>query len=309
MMASRIVREQRPDAGAVTRPGAQAAGRQTPAPIGRAARPGRPPLGVIVALAVFALLVLAALAPGLVAQHDPYASNPANSFAGPSAQNWLGTDQLGRDLFSRLVHGARYSILLGVGATVIGLAGGIVLGVIAGYARGTWDRAITRLLDVLLAFPDVLVALVTITVLGPGEWSLIWAVGLGRIPGSARLVRGEVLRVRETGFVRSGIGLGLTPTTLVLRHVLPNSLGPVLVHAVLGVGVSIIFGASLSFLGLGAVPPTPEWGLMLSEARQYLSIAPWVAIWPGLAITITVVSITVVGRFAQQRFITKRSSL
>ncbi|UTX53789.1 ABC transporter permease [Leucobacter aridicollis] len=308
-MASRIVREQRPDAGAAARPGAQAAGRQTLSPIGRAARPGRPPLGVIVALAVFALLVLAALAPGLVAQHDPYGSNPANSFAGPSAQNWLGTDQLGRDLFSRLVYGARYSILLGVGATVIGLAGGILLGVIAGYARGSLDRAITRLLDVLLAFPDVLVALVTITVLGPGEWSLIWAVGLGRIPGSARLVRGEVLRVRETGFVRSGIGLGLTPTTLVLRHVLPNSLGPVLVHAVLGVGVSIIFGASLSFLGLGAVPPTPEWGLMLSEARQYLSIAPWVAIWPGLAITITVVSITVVGRFAQQRFITKRSSL
>jgi peptide/nickel transport system permease protein len=172
-----------------------------------------------------------------------------------------------------------------------------------------WDRAITRFLDVLLAFPDVLVALVTITVLGPGEWSLIWAVGLGRIPGSARLVRGEVLRIRESGFVRAGVGLGLSPARLILRHVVPNSLGPVLVHAVLGVGVSIIFGASLSFLGLGAVPPTPEWGLMLSEARQYLSIAPWTAIWPGLFITVTVVSITVVGRWSQQRFIAKRSSL
>jgi peptide/nickel transport system permease protein len=146
-------------------------------------------------------------------------------------------------------------------------------------------------------------------VLGPGEWSLIWAVGLGRIPGSARLVRGEVLRIRESGFVRAGVGLGLSPARLILRHVVPNSLGPVLVHAVLGVGVSIIFGASLSFLGLGAVPPTPEWGLMLSEARQYLSIAPWTAIWPGLFITVTVVSITVVGRWSQQRFIAKRSSL
>ncbi|MGO2141718.1 MAG: ABC transporter permease [Leucobacter sp.] len=295
MMVSHIVREQRPAPGSAARP--------------RGSRQGRPPVGVLIAIGVFALLALAAVAPTLIAPQSPIASDPANSFAGPSAEHWLGTDQLGRDQFSRLVHGARYSILLGVGATLIGLAGGIVLGVIAGYARGTWDRAITRLLDVLLAFPDVLVALVTITVLGPGEWSLIWAVGLGRIPGSARLVRGEVLRVRETGFVRSGVGLGLSPARLVVRHVLPNSLGPVLVHAVLGVGVSIIFGASLSFLGLGAVPPTPEWGLMLSEARQYLSIAPWVAIWPGLFITITVVSITVVGRYAQQRFITKRSSL
>ncbi|EYT52186.1 hypothetical protein H490_0113430 [Leucobacter sp. UCD-THU] len=118
-----------------------------------------------------------------------------------------------------------------------------------------------------------------------------------------------MLRIRESGFVRAGVGLGLSPARLILRHVVPNSLGPVLVHAVLGVGVSIIFGASLSFLGLGAVPPTPEWGLMLSEARQYLSIAPWTAIWPGLFITVTVVSITVVGRWSQQRFIAKRSSL
>lgn len=268
-----------------------------------------PPLGVLVALVIFLLLVVAAIVPSVFSGQDPYASNPADAFAAPSAEHWLGTDQLGRDQFTRLIYGARYSILLGVGATLIGLVGGIVLGVLAGYARGTWDRVITRFLDVLLAFPDVLVALVTITVLGPGEWSLIWAVGLGRIPGSARLVRGEVLRIRESGFVRSGIGLGLHPARLIIRHVVPNSLGPVLVHAVLGVGVSIIFGASLSFLGLGAVPPTPEWGLMLSEARQYLSIAPWIAIWPGLLITVTVVSITVVGRWFQQRFITKRSSL
>ncbi|QAB17311.1 ABC transporter permease [Leucobacter muris] len=281
-----------------------------PTPTGsRARRRELPPPGVLLALAVFALLVVAALAPGLFTGQDPIASDPRDSFAGPSAEHWLGTDQLGRDQFSRLVHGARYSILLGLGATLIGLVGGVVLGVLAGYARGVWDRAITRFLDVLLAFPDVLVALVTITVLGPGEWSLIWAVGLGRIPGSARLVRGEVLRIRESGFVRAGVGLGLSPARLILRHVVPNSLGPVLVHAVLGVGVSIIFGASLSFLGLGAVPPTPEWGLMLSEARQYLSIAPWTAIWPGLFITVTVVSITVVGRWSQQRFIAKRSSL
>ncbi|KIP51680.1 ABC transporter permease [Leucobacter komagatae] len=267
------------------------------------------PVGVLIAFVVFALLVLAALAPWLFTQHDPIASDPRNAFASPSAEHWLGTDQIGRDLFSRLVHGARYSISLGVFATLIGLVGGVILGVLAGYTRGIWDRAITRFLDVLLAFPDVLVALVTITVLGPGEWSLIWAVGLGRLPGAARLVRGEVLRIKQSGFVRAGVGIGLTQRQLVLRHIVPNSLGSVLVSSVLGVGVSIIFGASLSFLGLGSVPPTPEWGLMLSEARQYLSISPWTAIWPGIFITITVVSITVIGRWAQQRFIAKRSSL
>ena len=268
-----------------------------------------PPLGVLVALVIFLLLVVAAIVPSVFSGQDPYASNPADAFAAPSAEHWLGTDQLGRDQFTRLIYGARYSILLGVGATLIGLVGGIVLGVLAGYARGTWDRVITRFLDVLLAFPDVLVALVTITVLGPGEWSLIWAVGLGRIPGSARLVRGEVLRIRESGFVRSGIGLGLHPARLIIRHVVPNSLGPVLVHAVLGVGVSIIFGASLSFLGLGAVPRGAVAGLLLSGARRSRRRPPRRGPWAGPLITVTVVSITVVGRWFQQRFITKRSSL
>lgn len=268
-----------------------------------------PPVGVLIALAVVALLLVAAVAPGLFTAQDPYASSPANAFAPPSAEHLLGTDQLGRDLYARLVHGAWYSISLGVGATLIGLTGGIVLGVVAGYSRGIVDRIVTRALDILLAFPEVLVALIAITVLGPGQASVIWAVGLGRIPGSARLVRAQVLQVRGSGYVASGVTLGLHPGRLVLRHVVPNSLGPVLVNAVLGVGVSIIFGAALSFLGLGAIPPTPEWGLMLAEARQYLSIAPALAVWPGLLITITVVSITAAGRWAQQRYVSKRSSL
>ncbi len=268
-----------------------------------------PPVGVLVALAVVALLLVAAVAPGLFTSQDPSASSPANAFAPPSAEHLLGTDQLGRDLYARLVHGAWYSISLGVGATLIGLTGGIVLGVIAGYSRGVVDRIVTRALDILLAFPEVLVALIAITVLGPGQASVIWAVGLGRIPGSARLVRAQVHQVRGSGYVASGVTLGLHPGRLVLRHVVPNSLGPVLVNAVLGVGVSIIFGAALSFLGLGAIPPTPEWGLMLAEARQYLSIAPALAVWPGLLITVTVVSITAAGRWAQQRYVSKRSSL
>ncbi|WP_053383137.1 ABC transporter permease [Leucobacter celer] len=272
-------------------------------------RSGVPPFGVLLAMVVFALLLVAAVAPGLFATHDPLFGRPADALQPASAAHWLGTDQLGRDLYSRIVHGAFYSISLGIGATLIGLLGGILLGVVAGYASGILDRVITRFLDILLAFPEVMIALLTITILGPGQWSLIWAVGLGRIPGAARLVRAQVLQVRGSGFVASGLALGLRPSVLVTRHVVPNSLGPVLVSSVLGVGVSIIFGAALSFLGLGSVPPTPEWGLMLSEARQYLSIAPWIAVWPGVFITVTVISVTVTGRYLQQRFVSKRSSL
>ncbi|WP_080796154.1 ABC transporter permease [Corynebacterium pacaense] len=268
-----------------------------------------PPFGVSLAMLLLAVLLLAAVFPGLLTSHDPLDTSPATTFAPASAEHWLGTDQLGRDVFSRLVHGAFYSISLGLGAAAIGAVGGIILGVIAGYARGAVDRVISRILDVALAFPEVLIALLTITILGAGQWSLLLAVGLGRIPGSARLVRSQVMQIRESGYVESGIVLGLKPSTLVLRHVLPNSLGPVLVNAVIGVGVCIIFGAGLSFLGLGAVPPTPEWGLMLSEARQYLGVNPWIAIWPGVAITITVVAVTVTGRWLQQHFITRRSSL
>lgn len=274
-----------------------------------ARRPGRPPVGVLLSLVVLVLLLVAALVPGLFAPGDPIDSYPAQAFQPPSWAHIFGTDQLGRDLYTRVIHGTWYSLSLGIGATAIGLLGGVVLGVLAGYSRGIVDRILSRLLDVLLAFPEVLLALITITVLGAGQLNVLWAIGIGRVPGAARLVRAQVIQVRESGFVRSGVALGLRRSRIVLRHVLPNSLGTVLVSSVIGVGTSIIFGAALSFLGLGAQAPTPEWGLMLSEARQYLSIAPWIGIWPGLFITLTVVVVTVSGRWLQQRFVSKRSSL
>ncbi len=272
-------------------------------------RAGLPGPGVLLAMAVLAALLIVGIAPGLFTGYDPLQASPASALQAPSAVHLFGTDQLGRDVFSRVLHGAGYSLSLGLFATAIGLIGGILLGVAAGYSRGIADRVISRVLDILLAFPEVLLALILITVLGPGMTSVIWAVGIGRIPGAARLVRSQVLQVRRSSYVSSATGLGLPPLTVIARHVVPNSLGPVLVNSVLGVGVCIIFGASLSFLGLGAVPPTPEWGLMLSEARQYLSLAPWISIWPGLFITLTVVSVTVTGRWWQQRAISRRSSL
>ncbi len=268
-----------------------------------------PPVGVWLSFVVLALLIVAAVLPNVFAPGDPMYGKPADSFEPPSAAHWFGTDQLGRDLFTRVIHGAWYSLSLGIGATLISLVGGIVIGVAAGYSRGIVDRILSRLLDVLLAFPEVLLALIIITILGPGDWNVILAIGIGRLPGSARLVRAQVIQVRESGYVRSGVALGLPLRRLVLRHVIPNSLGPVLVASVIGVGTSIIFGAALSFLGLGALPPTPEWGLMLSEARQYLSLAPWIGIWPGAFITLAVIVVTVSGRWLQQRFVSKRSSL
>lgn len=272
-------------------------------------RSALPSPGVIAAMVVLAALLIIGIVPGAFTSFDPLQAAPAAALQAPSAEHLFGTDQLGRDVFARVLYGAQYSLSLGLLATAIGLVGGILLGVAAGYSKGIADRAISRFLDILLAFPEVLLALILITILGPGMSSVIWAVGIGRIPGAARLVRSQVLQVRGSSYVSSAVGLGLRRWTVVARHVVPNSLGPVLVNSVLGVGVCIIFGASLSFLGLGAVPPTPEWGLMLSEARQYLSLAPWISIWPGLFITLTVVSVTVTGRWWQEQVVSRRSSL
>lgn len=293
------------------RPGpAEAAGRTPPRRDKvRAPGSGGPPPAVLLAMATFTLLLLAAIFPSVFATHDPYAANPARLLEAPSAGNWFGTDEQGRDLFSRIVYGARASIFLGIAATAIGLAGGAILGVLAGYARGALDRVLSRIIDVLLAFPDVLLALITITILGAGQANLLWAIGIGRIPGAARLVRSQVLHVRSSGYVKAGVALGLPRRTLVLRHVVPNSMNSVLIASVLGIGTSIIFGASLSFLGLGGTGSEPEWGWMISQAQNFIRNSPWVALWPGLAITVTVISVTVTGRWLQERYVTKRSAL
>jgi peptide/nickel transport system permease protein len=260
-------------------------------------------------MAVVALLVVAAFFPALLTPYDPLQGQAADSLQPPSPRHWMGTDQIGRDIFSRVIAGARYSLSLGFGAAAVSTVGGIIVGTIAGSLRGFAGHVAARTLDVFLAFPEVLLALITIAVVGPGQISVILAVGLGSIPGSARLVRSQVLRVRHEDFVRHATELGLSRAQVLFRHVTPNSLGPALVTAVLHVGTAIIFGAALSFLGMGAVPPTPEWGLMLSQGRQYLSLAPWVGVFPGLFITITVISVTVTGRWLQQRFVNRRESL
>lgn len=261
------------------------------------------PFAETIAAIVLASLVAMAIAPQLFAPIDPLLTNPFNAFQPPSLTHWFGTDQLGRDEFARVVHGARASLTMGVGATLVGLAGGVVLGLLAGLSSGITDRVLSRVIDILFSFPELLLALVAVTVLGVGLPTLLIAIGLGSIPGYARALRSQVILVRTSGYTESAVLLGLKPSAIALRHVLPNSLGPVLVLATIGVGTAIIFGAALSFVGLGAQPPTPEWGLMLSESRNYLAVAWWLGFWPGAFLAATVISVTIIGRALQRRFL------
>lgn len=261
------------------------------------------PAAEALATVVLAVLLAMAIVPQLFAPIDPLLTNPFDAFQPPSAAHWFGTDQLGRDEFSRVVHGARASLTMGVGATLVGLTGGIVLGLLAGLSSGVTDRVLSRIIDILFSFPELLLALVAVTVLGVGLPTLLIAIGLGSIPGYARALRSQVILVRTSGYTESAVLLGLRPGVIALRHVLPNSLGPMLVLATIGVGTSIIFGAALSFVGLGAQPPTPEWGLMLSESRNYLAVGWWLGFWPGAFLAATVISVTVIGRSLQRRFL------
>ncbi|BAJ32322.1 MULTISPECIES: ABC transporter permease [Kitasatospora] len=267
----------------------------------------RPPWAVLTAGLLLALIVLAALAPGLFASASPTAIDPVNALQGPGSAHLLGTDQLGRDLWSRLVHGAGPALSIGFGSTVIAMAGGAVLGLAAALG-GRWaDQLLMRAADVLLALPATLLALLAIAVLGTGTGNLVLALGFALVPGYGRMVRSEALLVRRSGYVEAAVALGVPRPLLILRHVLPNSLAPLLTLATVGFGTALIAASALSFLGLGPRPPSPEWGAMLAEGRGFLETAWWLGVFPGAAVTVTVVAVTVVGRHLQQRF-TRRSA-
>ncbi|WP_082561498.1 ABC transporter permease [Microbacterium sp. Root61] len=270
-------------------------------------RPRRAVTGhtVVAILAGIVLLgvVIMALFPSVFAPYDPLLADAGNALQPPSPEHLLGTDQLGRDVYSRVIYGARTSLLLGLGAVAVALVGGIVIGVLAGMSRGVVDRVLSRILDILFAFPDLLIAIVLVAILGVSLPTLLIAIGIGAIPGYARILRSQVQLVRSSGYVESATGLGVPGVLVAIRHIIPNSIGPLLVLATIGIGTAIIAGSALSFVGLGAQPPTPEWGLMLSESRNYLALAPWLGVWPGVFLAVTVVSINLVGRWLQRRFV------
>ncbi|MEY5257249.1 glutathione ABC transporter permease GsiD, partial [Salmonella enterica subsp. enterica serovar Corvallis] len=206
---------------------------------------------------------------------------------GPSLQHWFGVDSLGRDIFSRVLVGAQISLAAGVFAVFIGAIIGTVLGLLAGYYEGWWDRFIMRICDVLFAFPGILLAIAVVAVLGSGIANVIVAVAIFSIPAFARLVRGNTLVLKQQTFIESARSIGASDTTILFSHILPGTVSSIVVFFTMRIGTSIISAASLSFLGLGAQPPTPEWGAMLNEARADMVIAPHVALFPAVAIFLT----------------------
>ncbi|PXX62381.1 peptide/nickel transport system permease protein [Nocardia tenerifensis] len=258
--------------------------------------------GVAVAAATVGLVAVAVIAPAVLAGADPLAADPLAAQLAPSAEHWFGTDHLGRDVFTRVVHGARYSLLIGVTAVAIAVLVGTALGLLAGLARGALDELITRVLDVVSAFPDLLLALVLISFTGPGTTNLIFALGIASIPRFARVVRAQTLVVQESGYVEQARTFGLTRATLVRRHVLPHAVAQVPILATIGLGTAILGAAGLSFLGMGPQPPEPEWGAMLAEGRNYLRNAWWIAVLPGVAVTATVIAVSSLGRSWQRHY-------
>ncbi|WP_454687954.1 ABC transporter permease [Agrobacterium leguminum] len=252
---------------------------------------------------LFLLVVATAtIWPHFVTAADPLLADPLQAQLPPSIEHWFGTDHLGRDVFSRVVYGARYSILIGVSAIAIAALAGSLLGLVAGLARGAVDELISRFLDVVSSFPDLLLALVLISFTGPGTINLIFALGVASVPRFARVVRAQTFVIARSGYVEQAKTFGLSRFTLVARHVLPHAIAQVPILATIGLGSTIIQAAGLSFLGMGPQPPTPEWGAMLAEARNYLRVAWWIGIWPGLAITLTVIAISILGKRWQLAF-------
>ncbi|HFZ8995165.1 TPA: glutathione ABC transporter permease GsiD [Citrobacter freundii] len=214
---------------------------------------------------------------------------------GPSQLHWFGVDSLGRDIFSRVLVGAQISLAAGVFAVFIGAAFGTVFGLLAGYYEGWWDRLIMRVCDVLFAFPGILLAIAVVAVLGSGIANVIIAVAIFSVPAFARLVRGNTLVLKHQTFIESARSIGASDTTILFRHILPGTVSSIVVFFTMRIGTSIISAASLSFLGLGAQPPTPEWGAMLNEARADMVMAPHVALFPAVAIFLTVLAFNLLG--------------
>lgn len=244
---------------------------------------------------MFGVIILMAILAPLLLPHDPNALNPRQSLQPPSVANWFGTDQFGRDILSRIILGSRISVVMGLVAVTIAVTGGSFMGLLVGYYQGLLDMVVGRLVDVMFAFPGILLALVVIAILGPDLSSAMIAVGISAMPLYIRVVRGSVLSLRHVEYVEAARVSGASDLRIVLRHVLPNILAPIIVLASLGIASAIIAGAALSFLGLGVRPPTPDWGEMLSNSRAYLSSAWWMSTFPGLAIVIMVMSINLLG--------------
>ena len=255
----------------------------------------RYPLGAFGAV-IMALCVFAALFAPFITVYDPLSTNAAASLARPSLQHWLGCDFMGRDVYSRIIYGARISLAVGLGSLSIGLTCGVLIGLISGYLGGWIDLAAQRLIDILQSLPLLVMALLMTASLGPSLRNTIIAISIALIPSSARVVRSTTLSLREQPFVESAKAIGMGQVRIAFRHVLPNTLAPLIVLGTAQLGATILIEATLSFLGLGVPEPHPSWGRMLSEsAAEYVRTAPWLVIFPGLAISLIVFGTNLLG--------------
>ncbi len=254
----------------------------------------RKPLAIVGTLLLLAM-VLAAIFASSIAPYGPDDQGVADPFAAPSSKYLFGADQFGRDILSRVIYGGRISLQIGLVAVAIGGSVGLVLGCLAGYFSAWVDEVVMRFIDIMLAFPGILLAIAVVVMLGPSLYNLMIAVGVGAIPTFARVVRASVLDMKEREYVTAARAMGVSDLKIISRHILPNIMAPFIVLATLDVATAILSGTALSYLGLGAKPPTPEWGLMLSDGKDFIRHAWWVGTFPGLAITVTVIGINLLG--------------
>ncbi|MBI3979369.1 MAG: ABC transporter permease [Chloroflexi bacterium] len=248
-----------------------------------------------VALAILLLLILASVFAPVIAPYDPLEVTPTKVLRPPSAVNWMGTDYSGRDILSRILFGGRTTLLMGAVAVSISASVGVILGLISGYYGGRADMVLMRLVDMMLAFPGLLSALVVIAVLGPGILNAMIAVGVSGIPQYARLVRSSTLVIREMQYIEAARAIACRDGRIIVLHILPNVVAPVIVVSTLGMATAILAGGSLSFLGVGVQPPQPEWGSILAEGRRFMDRAWWVTTLPGVALMITILCINILG--------------
>lgn len=250
--------------------------------------------GVVGLVIILIILLLAALS-HYIAPYDPIEQSFTQQLLSPSGSHFMGTDRYGRDIFSRVIYGTRYALLSALLADGVALGIGCVLGLLAAFYGGWWDFVIMRGVDVMMAFPYLLLAMLTIAILGPGLINAMIAIGIVYAPQYARILRSSVLSIKENDYVLAARAMGASDNRIMLQHILLNAMAPIIVQATLTAGAAIIEAAGLSFLGLGAQPPTPEWGAMLSGGRDFMLSAPWIATFPGIAIAITVVGFNLLG--------------
>ena len=253
------------------------------------------PMGTFGAVIVMIMLLTAIFA-GVLAPYGMNRISLADRLEGPSAEHFLGTDNLGRDLFSRIIHGARISIYVGLGASFLSAFGATIIGLISGFIGGKTDVIIQRFVDAWMCFPGLVIFLTVLSIVGPGLVQVILVLGVSASIGSSRVVRSAVMNVKENLYVQAAMSIGASTSSIIVRHILPNIIAPVIIIFTLGIGGMILAEATLSFLGLGIPAPTPSWGGMLSgSGRTYMVKAPWMAIWPGLSLVIVIYSINMLG--------------